>query len=231
MNKQTKKAAILCLGLAVSARFKIEVSGLNNSIENLEASIRVLNQEKAFVEMQNQQFELERQQAYDNWIAQIQIQQEYERQWKRDLPLDEAYQQYIYDKSVEYGLEYDLLLAIAFHESNFNVSTVNTTNSNGTHDYGLFQVNSGNLKWVNDLSGQNLDIENNTYDNIIGGIVIFNYYYSYWKNEGLEGDKLDQYALNSYNAGIAGYKKMGYVSRTYDRSIRATRDNFKSQLN
>lgn len=227
MNKQTQKVVILCLGLAMCARFKIEVDALNSTIEDLETSLQNLNQEKTIVEIQNQQFELERQQVYDHWVTQIQIQQEYERQWRRDLPLDEIYQQYIYDKSVEYGLEYELLLAIAFHESNFDTSTTNTTNSNGTNDYGLFQVNSGNLKWVNDLSGQKLDVRNNTYDNIIGGIVIFNYYYSYWKSEGLEGDKLDQYALNSYNAGIAGYKKMGYVSRKYDRAIRATRDSYK----
>jgi hypothetical protein len=36
-----------------------------------------------------------------------------------------------------------ILLAVAQAESNFNPSALNTSNSNGTQDYGLFQLNSG----------------------------------------------------------------------------------------
>lgn len=157
----------------------------------------------------------------------VQTEEEYRKEWYRDIPLEEKYQQYIYEWSIMRDLDYELLLALAYHESSFNVNALNTSNSNGTVDYGLFQVNSGNLKWVEELAGRPMDVVGDTFDNILGGILIFDHYYSYWKAKGLEGKDLLQYSINSYNTGIQGYANMGYVSRSYDRKIQATRLEIK----
>lgn len=45
----------------------------------------------------------------------------------------------------QYGVNPALALAIAQQESGFNASAVSATNSNGTTDYGVMQINSSNL--------------------------------------------------------------------------------------
>ena len=166
---------------------------------------------------------------YKAWIEQTRIEEEERAKWLRDISLDEKYQKFTWEMSTMLDMDYELILAVMYHESRFNPNAFNNTNSNGTVDYGLMQVNSGNLKWVEQLAGREMDVINDPYDNIVGGIVILKYYYDHWVEKGLEGDQLFQYALNSYNAGLAGYARMGYVSRSYDRRIVATREEIKSE--
>lgn len=50
--------------------------------------------------------------------------------------------------SQRFGLEVRLLKSIAEVESGMNPSALGE-NKNGTHDYGLMQINSSHLKWLN----------------------------------------------------------------------------------
>jgi soluble lytic murein transglycosylase-like protein len=54
-------------------------------------------------------------------------------------------QQMITAAANQYGVPASLALAVAQVESNFNPNAVNTSNKNGTSDYGVFQINSSNL--------------------------------------------------------------------------------------
>lgn len=56
-----------------------------------------------------------------------------------------ALQQQIVDAANANGVDPSLALAVAQKESSFNPSAVSPKNSNGTVDYGLFQLNSSNL--------------------------------------------------------------------------------------
>ena len=166
---------------------------------------------------------------YKEWIAAMEAQEEYRKEWYRDITLEEKYQQYIYEWCQMLEIDYDLMLALSYHESRFNPNALNTTNSNGTRDYGLFQVNSSNLKWVEELAGRPMDVIGDVYDNILGGILIFNFYYSYWEDRELEGEELKHYALSSYNFGIGGFVRAGYptTTRAYNRNIMHTKKEFQ----
>jgi soluble lytic murein transglycosylase-like protein len=54
-------------------------------------------------------------------------------------------QDLITQTALQYGVSPALALAVAQTESNFNPNAVSPTNSNGTTDYGVFQINSSNL--------------------------------------------------------------------------------------
>lgn len=59
--------------------------------------------------------------------------------------LDAIYQDYTYDMCVKYGIEeyYSLMIALMWHESNFNINEISKTN-----DYGLCQINKCNHSWL-----------------------------------------------------------------------------------
>jgi len=54
-------------------------------------------------------------------------------------------QQMITAAANEYGVPASLALAVAQVESNFNPNAVSPTNTNGTTDYGVMQINSANV--------------------------------------------------------------------------------------
>jgi hypothetical protein len=147
--------------------------------------------------------------------------------WERDIKLEPIMQFHTWNLCEEYGADYDLILSIMKLESNYESEAYNTANSNGTTDYGYMQINSGNTEWVDQLAGRDVDLSN-PLDNIEAGILIYQFYESYWKNHGVEGDNLIQYTLNSYNMGLGGYKRVGLVSRSYDRNITDFKENLEA---
>jgi lysozyme-related protein Hpa2 len=59
----------------------------------------------------------------------------------------------IKQKAAKYGIKPDLMISIAALESSMNTKAVRI-NTNGTVDYGLFQINSINREFCNDLDIQ-----------------------------------------------------------------------------
>lgn len=80
--------------------------------------------------------------------------------YKRDIPLSDELQSYTYETATEYGVNYDLMLAIMQTESQFN----NVISDNG-EDIGLCQINSINAEWlyqdygINNLMDEKQNIE------------------------------------------------------------------------
>lgn len=125
-----------------------------------------------------------------------------------DIPLDAGLQKYTFDTCVEYGIEkhYELILAMMWHESNFDADVVSSTN-----DYGIMQINACNhkalkskLKFVDIMEPEN-NIEAGIY--LISGLLK-----KYSRHE----------ALMAYNMGEAGARRQwrhgNYTSR-YSRDI------------
>lgn len=135
---------------------------------------------------------------------------------RKDVPLSEDWQKLIWETSKQEEVDYDLILALMKNESNFDFDAINY-NTNGTFDSGILQVNSSNRKWVNELAGRKIDLKNDE-DAMLAGILIFKYYYSAWE-ETAPKDKLVFYALESYNKGIGGWKKMGKPITKYSKRI------------
>lgn len=84
-----------------------------------------------------------------------------------DIPLSLELQQYTFDTAKAYGVDYTLVLAMMWRESNFNPNAIGT-NSNGTRDNGLMQINDVNRGWLQ----QDLGITNllDPTQNILAGI-------------------------------------------------------------
>ncbi|MCX7871594.1 MAG: lytic transglycosylase domain-containing protein, partial [bacterium] len=119
-----------------------------------------------------------------NKQKQVKNTQNEDKKWLRNINLAEKYQKYIYDECQKYNFDYDLALAVAKYESNYNIYAKNT-NSDGSIDQGLFQLNSFYSKKV----AQELKINNfnpyNPYHNIKVGIYILATHRDYWLGKGL----------------------------------------------
>ena len=63
--------------------------------------------------------------------------------YKRDIPLSDELQRFTYEIATEYGVNYDLMLAIMQTESQFT----NVVSDNG-EDIGLCQINTINAEWL-----------------------------------------------------------------------------------
>ena len=89
----------------------------------------------------------------------------------------------------QYGVPASLALAVAQVESGFNPNAVSPTNSNGTTDYGVFQINSSNLSSLG-ITSDPLDPQ----ANIDAGVSLLASLYSQY-----DGDVTQ--TLWAYNAG------------------------------
>lgn len=123
--------------------------------------------------------------------------------YRYDLPIE--YQDYLWEKCKEYGIQehYTLLLAQMYHESSFNLSVISRTN-----DYGLMQINVCNHNWLR----QQLGISDflNPYDSIDAGVYMMsNYLQKYNVHK----------ALMSYNMGEGGMRNSGLSESTYSRGV------------
>ena len=109
-----------------------------------------------------------------------------------DLPFE--LQEFTYEKSKEYGVDYKLVLALMWSESRFQSELISTTN-----DYGIMQINACHLKDLQrrygiesmmDILDPHLGIDYGT--QMIAGLV---------KEFGLE------YGITAYKYGVGGMKK------------------------
>ena len=125
-----------------------------------------------------------------------------------DIPLEQKEQQFIYKQCTKYGIPYDLMLGMISLESNFNPKEINTSNKNGTIDFGLCQLNSCNINTLNEYFERELDYLN-FYDNVEAGIYHFSKSYDSYNIEK---------SLLVYNRGANGARKYYNKYLTYNES-------------
>lgn len=135
-----------------------------------------------------------------------------------DLPLSEELQEYTYNTCAEYGVDYELVLALMDQESTFRVDVVSATN-----DYGLMQINKCNHAWLKEELGITdfLDPE----QNILAGVYILSTFNNY-----SDMNKI----LMAYNMGLGGAMEcwqQGIYSTAYSREVLSTRDYILSLQN
>jgi hypothetical protein len=137
-----------------------------------------------------------------------------------NIPLDKDIQKYLYDKCKEYNVPYDLALGVIKVESNFNPSLIHK-NSNGSRDYGLFQINTINHKWLSEELGI-IDFLN-PYQNIDAGVYMLSQLIKKYDNEHI--------VLMSYNMGERATKNLvsrGIDSSRYSRKVIETKEELKN---
>lgn len=116
-----------------------------------------------------------------------------------DIKLNADLQRYTYNMCKRYGVPYEVMLALMYVESGYNVNSISPTN-----DYGICQVNMCNYDYLN----RNLGITDllNVYDNIKAGTYWLSRYFKSWGQYDT-GELLERNALNAYNFGDAGYRQ------------------------
>lgn len=89
--------------------------------------------------------------AYEEAVAGISVSldnYDKEQQAKRhDVSLSSKLQDYTYEVCKEYGVDFELVIAIMDGESEYEIKALGI-NDNGTTDYGLMQINSCNHEWL-----------------------------------------------------------------------------------
>ncbi len=130
------------------------------------------------------------------------------------LPLDQ--QQYAYSMCQNYGIQYELLLAVMSQESGYNPSAIGGGNS-----YGLCQIHVSNFPNLRKKLGVSDFLD--PYDNIKAGAYMLSLYMNSAKRISTDATIVDVYALNSYNMGEGSYfdkcYSKGIVNRTYSNSV------------
>lgn len=204
--------AVICILTAISLKLYLELG----NYKDLERRIPFYN--PIFTEFALK-MQIEDINEYENWIAAIEL----ESEWRRDISLPQEYQKYTWEWCQMLDIDYNLILALMYHESRFELDVYSRTN-----DIGVMQVNENNKKWVNELAKRKIDLWE-PYDNILAGLLIYKHYENYWANQGITGVELKQYAISSYNMGAGGFARAGYptTTRSYNRNIFNTMEEFQ----
>lgn len=127
-----------------------------------------------------------------------------------DIPLDKELQQFTYEKCKEYGVDYNLVIAIMKTESNFKVDLI-YKNKNGSRDQGIMQINTIHKENYTKLGFTDML---DPYQNIEYGIILLSDISSSFDDEHL--------ILLNYNMGTRGARKVmnrGITSSKYSRKV------------
>lgn len=134
--------------------------------------------------------------------------------WDSDL------REYVSDQCENSDVEEAVVIAIIYNESRFNADAIGS-NSNGTHDWGLMQLNDSTFGFLK----ENVGIESmqdclDPYTNIDCGIALLQYHYDYTQNT---NDMIFRYQVGE---GAYNYRKRG---STYNNVV-SNKDSIKEYL-
>jgi soluble lytic murein transglycosylase-like protein len=122
------------------------------------------------------------------------------------IPLSEEVQQFTWEMANEYSISYELVLAIAKVESNYDADVVSHT-----RDSGLMQIHKPTGKWIAE------ELELKEYDvfdpetNILMGIWYLDWLHSYYLSQGYSEEDTFQLVVLAYNRGHVG--AVNYVNK------------------
>lgn len=136
-----------------------------------------------------------------------------------DIPLNNEYQQYIYEQCDYDDDLYLLIVAVIKTESNFDPYAV----SYDGHDYGLMQLRDSYHAEMCENYGVSDPKE--PYDNLKSGISMLKEYLDQWKYKNL--------ALMCYNCGQGGARKLwkkGIYSTNYTEKVLNTYKRYKEEV-
>lgn len=140
------------------------------------------------------------------------------KQYNIALPVEQ--QKYAYNLCKQYGIQYELFLAVMYKESGFNPNAVGGGNS-----YGLCQIHISNHSNLRNKLGVSNFL--NPYDNMTAGAYLLAHYINAARSK-VSGDAVEVYGLNSYNMGEGAYYNycysQGVLNRGYSNSVIAIKN-------
>lgn len=135
-----------------------------------------------------------------------------------DIPLSIELQDFINGQAVEHDIPNDLIYAIIYQESRYDINAFNGV------DYGLMQINEYNHDWLSETLG--IDDFMDAEQNIRAGLHIFSYLYHKYDNV--------EMALMAYNMGEGGaskYWKQDIYRSNYSKGVMEQWEIIKKCLN
>lgn len=142
-----------------------------------------------------------------------------------NINLSADYQKYAYSLCMQYGIEYELFLAVMYKESGYNIHALGGGNS-----YGLCQIHISNHANLRNKLG--ISDFYDPYDNMTAGAYLLSHYFNAARKRVSSSDDIEVYALNAYNMGDGAYYTQcfskGVLHRSYSTSVRAIRDRLKN---
>lgn len=183
---QRLRKSSLCLALAI---FSLTIiSGTYSGIEAKQGT----NEPKALRDTQSAFLEDTIQQPK----TKLKQEEPIELYYIPEIPLDKELQKYTYDLCLEKNIDYELVLAVMWRESRFELDATGY-NTNGTQDSGIMQINDINKEWI----AEELNVTD-LYDpqqNILAGITMLsNFIDTYGEHDG----------LMAYGAGETGMSRL-----------------------
>ena len=133
-----------------------------------------------------------------------------------DIPLSQELIEHIWDMSLKYGIEYELIVSVIAVESNFDIDAKSKTS-----DYGLMQINKVNHGWLKEQFG--FTDFTDPYQNIEAGCIIL--------KDCIDNMTDYHQALMAYNMGHSRAKNLirqGTYSSKYSRKVMAKYYEYKS---
>lgn len=144
------------------------------------------------------------------------------REYSIALPVEQ--QKYAYNLCQQYGIQYELFLAVMYKESGFNPNAVGGGNS-----YGLCQIHVSNHYNLRNKLGVSNFL--NPYDNMTAGAYLLSHYMNAARSK-VTGDAVEVYGLNAYNMGEGAYYNscysQGILNRGYSNSVIALKNRLIS---
>lgn len=128
--------------------------------------------------------------------AEVQQEEPIELYYIPEISLDKELQKYTYDLCLKKNVDYELVLAVMWRESRFELDATGY-NSNGTQDSGIMQINDINKEWI----AEELNVTD-LYDpqqNILAGVTMLSDFIdTYGEHDG----------LMAYGAGETGMSRL-----------------------
>lgn len=135
-----------------------------------------------------------------------------------NVPMDDDLQEFIFDLSAAYGMDFTFVMALIQYESNYNPSVISATN-----DYGLMQINEINQPRLK----EQLEITNflDPYENVRAGMFVLRGLFQKYETP--------EKVLMAYNMGEGGASRLwnqGVFEINYSKSILQIQQNLNAEL-
>ena len=124
-----------------------------------------------------------------------------------DCSLAVELQEFIYYLSYGYNIDFNFVMAVIEHESDYRADIISSTN-----DYGLMQINKCNHEWLSEALGITNFLD--PYQNVMAGVYMLHNLFEKYEDA--------QMVLMAYNMGETGAKRLwdkGIYETKYSRAI------------
>jgi uncharacterized protein YlaN (UPF0358 family) len=184
----------LAIIIVIGAAFLIHQSGnVSEAKTNENLNIKLVDVDKTMKVF----YELHKKVEVVKVVEEVKV--EVKRPTIPNIPLSDEVLDYIWKKSLDSDFSYELLLAFAKVESDFNQNLTSRT-----RDHGMFQIHSGTDKFIAKQLGLTRFNLIDVYTNTNFAVYYLTYLREQYRSQGMSEEEVFPYTIVSFNRGIRG---------------------------